>query len=111
MSSNTTDSDQTGRENFEAKRLELRKKYFGTAGSITKPEASSPLVSAIRKAFPNSDASYLRLIERRYTEAYRVPEAEAIRAVTKGYSSPAAAMNSRIIKRRDYLGFKGERDE
>lgn len=102
---------KSGREKFEAKRLELRKKYFGAAGPTPKLAVQSPLARAIRNTFPNSDASYWRLIERRFREAYAVPEAEAIRAVTKGYSSPGVAMNARVIKRRSYLGFKGERDE
>jgi hypothetical protein len=78
----------------------LRHKVFG------QPTA---LALAIRQQFPTSHASYWRLIERRFTEVYCVPEAEAVRAVLSGYSSPSAAMNARVVKRRSYIGFKGER--
>ena len=111
---------------LEEKRLSLRKQYFGRrevsgvsfafgnelvkcAGKRFKPGNQTPLTAAIRRAFPNSDPKYLRLIERRFTEAYGVPEDEAIKAVSLGYSSPSAAMNARVIKRRPYLGFEGQR--
>lgn len=73
------------------------------------PAKQPCLATAIRRAFPDSDAKYRRLIARRFIEAYDVPEDEAIKAVSMGYSSPIAAMKARVIRRRPYQGFEGER--
>jgi hypothetical protein len=73
------------------------------------PASQPRLGAAIRRAFPASDAKYRGLIARRFIEAYGVPEDEAIKAVSLGYSSPSAAMKARVIRRRPYRGFKGER--
>lgn len=132
MSSNNPDSGQSARDNLEAKRLKLRKKYFSVpcireADGLEysfgdehvsrnlkplDPADQGPLACAIRATFPKSHPTQWGLIARRFRELYKgLTEEEAVRAVELGYSSPDAAMRARVIPKRKYIGFKGERDK
>lgn len=71
----------------------------------------SPIARAVRRAWPDSDKFYWRLVVRRYTELFaRLPEDDAVRAITAGHSSPFDAMHRRVIKRRRYIGFPEHRE-
>jgi len=63
------------------------------------PAADDPLLIAARKAFPNSLQH--DLIVHRFRDLYEgIPEADAVRVILAGYSSPAHAMGDRKLKRR-----------
>jgi hypothetical protein len=115
-------------ERLEKLRRAARKKYFGkreingvsfayasdllqtVRKSFGPPKQPRRLANAIRRTFPDCHPKQRRLIARRFTEAYGVPEDEAIKAVLAGYTSPSAAMKARVIRRRAYRSFEGERE-
>jgi hypothetical protein len=109
MSKRKLDSDQRPRFVHEVDGL-----CYAIAGELLprQPTAldradNSPLANAIRDAFPNSDSIYWAMIARRYLELYKgLTQEEATLAVSKGYSSPSAAMRAKVIPTRKYIGFR-----
>ena len=71
------------------------------AKQIEIPADDDPLMVAAKKTWPTADQKYLAMIVHRYREMYvGIPEADAIRCILAGFSSPAHAMRSRKLKRR-----------
>jgi hypothetical protein len=66
-----------------------------------KVHCSPSLADAIKSKWPTSHPNYWRMIAWRYFLLYAVPDADAICAVARGYSSPIAAMSARVINRRE----------
>ena len=66
----------------------------------------SPLANAVRAQWPDAEATYHGMVVRRFSELYPLlPEEDAVKAVRAGYSSPAAAIRAKIIRKRAYRGF------
>lgn len=109
MSKRKLDSDQRPRFVHEVDGL-----CYAVAGELVPrqppaldPADKSSLANAIRDAFPDSDPIYQATIARRYRELYKgLTQEEATLAVSKGYSSPSAAMRAKVIRKRKYIGFK-----
>jgi len=71
---------------------------------------ASPLTAAIRNQWPDAKPGYWRLVERRWRELYeRLPMDDATYAVSRGFSSPSAAMKAGIIRARKYIGYRESR--
>lgn len=58
------------------------------------------IFEAVRAQWPESNPNYWRMVTRRYLCFAKLPTDDAVKAITRGYSSPAAAMSARIIRRR-----------
>ena len=67
---------------------------------------SARIAAAIRRQWPRSEPEYHMQIFRRFTKIFNgIKPDEAVKAIDMGYSSPFAAMNARVIRRRRYMGF------
>jgi hypothetical protein len=67
------------------------------------------LAKAIREQWPTSHPNQRALVLRRYRELCGpLPEADALKGIRAGHSSPDQAMRTGLIPKRKYVGFKAD---
>jgi hypothetical protein len=109
MRKSKLDSDQPWR-NSAGLTFAFASELIGHTPTCLDATDQSPLASAIREAFPDSNPIYWAMIARRFRELFKsLPEEDAALAVSMGFSSPDAAMRARVIRKRKYIGFAGVR--
>ena len=85
--------------------LTVRRVSEANIKPIEIPPDHDPLMIAARTAFPKTHKQKHAMIVHSYRDAYDgIPEADAVRAILQGYSSPAHAMGDGQLKRRPLKG-------